>query len=119
MKNLFKNLLVFVYAIFGLSLPLLFVGENTDLSSKLIYSSLYILSGFLFIYFGQLFATDKKKTVYILTKIGVYFFGFILLFGVLMSLIFFDKFSKIAWESAFTFAILSGVITANQLLLKK
>jgi hypothetical protein len=119
MKKFLKNLLIFLSAIFGLFLPLVFIGENEDLTSKLIYLFLYLLSGFLFICFGRIFATDRNKTIYLLTKIGVYFFGFILLFGVLVSLIFFDQFSKIAWEMAFTFASLSGVIAANQLLLFK
>ena len=119
MKKFANNALVFVSALSGLFLPLFFVGENTDIISKLIYSLFYILSGFLFIYFGKIFATDKNKIVYILTKIGIYFFGFITLVNILLAILNLDKFNELIWEGLSSIAVLIGIIIANKIFFKK
>ena len=119
MKKFLKNLLIFLSAIFGLFLPLVFIGENEDLTSKLIYLLLYLLSGFLFIYFGRIFATDRNKTVYLLTKIGIYFFGFITLVGILLTLFNLDKFNELIWDGLSSVAILIGMIISNKIFFKK
>lgn len=119
MKKFANNALVFVSTLFGLFLPLVFIGENEDLTSKLIYLFLYLLSGFLFICFGRIFATDRNKATYLLTKIGIYFFGFLTLVGVLLTLLNLDKFNELIWEGLSSIAVLMGIIIANKIFFKK